>query len=103
MDEEINLCDEVLEHMNKLEFNYNSVLDIQENPKFVSAYSQPPQVQRVMLISILYEILLRGDAIVPSEIRTSLNLSTCFLNWLDDIKLVILPFMKLNEDKFFSS
>jgi hypothetical protein len=52
-----------------------------------------------MLISRIFTM---GPFIVPAEIRLSLSMSTDAQGWSDDLKLVILPFMKANEDHFFA-
>jgi hypothetical protein len=87
--------------MRKLQFTERSVSFIENNPQFVMAHLEPAGVQRTMLTMLINRIFTLGPFIVPAEIRLSLSMSTDSLGWSDDLKLVILPFLKANEDHFF--
>ena len=99
--QDLNLCDILLQEMRKLEFRESSVISIQNNAQVVMAQTEPSGVQRTMLTMLINRIFTLGPFIVPAEIRLSLSMSTDSLGWSDDLKLVILPFLKANEDHFF--
>jgi hypothetical protein len=44
---------------------------------------------------------MRGEGIAPNQIRLALTSGNDYIDWLQDIKIVILPFLKENEEKFF--
>lgn len=103
MDEiQINLCDELVKEMRKLQFNEASIEVIKSDGKFIEAYDKQPIIQKTILTMLLYNVLMNSNTIVPSQIRIALNASNDVIGWLDDIKLVILGFLKVNEETFFS-
>jgi hypothetical protein len=97
----INLCHEVLSEIQRLEVKESGIQSIQNNKIFVEAYNQHNGLQRTMLTTLLFKILMSGSFEVPAQIRIALNSANDTISWLDDIKLVILPFIKVNEDNFF--
>lgn len=99
--QELNLCEILIEEMKKLEFSETSVAQITANGLFQMAQGEPQQVQRTMLTMALNRIFTLGPYIVPAEIRLSLSMATDCLGWSEDLKLVILPFLKANEGSFF--
>jgi len=96
-----NLCDEIIKEMRNLQFNESNIDLLKNSPRFIDAYDKEHVLQKTMLTMIFHNLLLNGKTIVPSNIRLSLNIATSVFGWLEDIKLVILPFLRLNEDKFF--
>jgi len=97
----INLCTIIISEMERLQFNPNSVHAIKSSQHYIDAYDKNNQLQRTMLTMLFYGILVDSEHIVPSQIRLALNIATDVNGWLDDIRIVILPFLKENEDKFF--
>lgn len=100
--QEIDLCAIMLKEMRKLEFTDKSIATIENSDQFKQAVGQPDTLQRTLLTMLINRIFTMGPYIVPAEIRLSLNISTDCLGWSDDLKLVLLPFLKANEDKFFA-
>ena len=97
----LNLCQEVLTEAKKLEIKESGIQAIQNNKIFIDAYNHHYGLQRTMLTTLLFKILMSASFDVPPQIRIALNSAGDTLSWLDDIKLVILPFIKVNEDAFF--
>jgi len=97
----INVCQELLESLKGLEFNENSINKIKSNIQFINAYDKHHVLQRTMLTMLFYNILMFKDINIPIQVRLALNSGNDVLSWLDDIKLVILPFLKINEEIFF--
>lgn len=98
----LNLCKEIIDVMKVMEFKESSILKIKNDIKFIDAYAKDNSSQKAMLTMIFYNIFMYGNTIVPSQIRVALNIATDITGWLDDIKLVILPFLKENEELFFN-
>ena len=98
---DINVCEEILRDMRNLEFNESSIELIKRDPRFIEAYSKENVLQKTMLTMVFYNVLMNGNSVVPSQIRLGLNIATSVEGWLEDMKLVVLPFLKVNEDVFF--
>lgn len=99
---EIDLCQVMIEEMRKLEFSERSIAIVQSAPQFQQALGQPDTYQRTYLTMLINRIFTMGPWVVPSEIRLSLNIATDCYGWSDDLKLVLLPFLKANEESFFA-
>lgn len=100
-DADINLCFEILNEVKKLEIKESGIQTIQNNKIFIEAYNQHYGLQRTMLTTLFFKILMSASFNVPPQIRIALNSANTTLSWLEDIKLVILPFIAVNQDLFF--
>ena len=92
----------MLGEMRKLAFKETSIGSVENAATFVMARKEPMVVQRTMLTMQLNRILILGPFVVPAQIRLSLSMATDCLGWTEDLKLVVLPFLKANEDHFFA-
>lgn len=102
MDENtIDLTQEVTKEMQKLEFSDKSISAIHSHKFYSLAQTQDLQQQRLTLAMLFYELLTEPVVPAPSTIRLALNIAVNPVAWLDDMCLVVLPFLKANEDKFF--
>lgn len=99
--EELNLCKSIIAEMVALGFKQASITYVTSSKLFIGAKEESDVKQRSMLTLALYNVLINSDEIVPSRIRLALNMAGDVTSWLDDIRLVILPFLRVNEDKFF--
>lgn len=102
IDVNTNLCAEVVTEMERLGFNQSSVNTVKGTSQFIDGYEQNNALQRTMLTMLFYNILTNGKTLAPSHIRIALNVATDTLGWWDDMRLVILPFLKVNEELFFT-
>ena len=102
VNEEINLCQSLLEEMRKLEFKPSAFAAIQSHHYFQRAQNELGHVQRPYLVMLINSIFLNGPQVVPSNIRVALNMAHDHKSWLVDLKLVLLPFLKANQDSFFA-
>lgn len=96
----LNICQEILNEVKRLGLDESKISIIQNNPIFIDAFDKHYGLQRTMLTTLLFKILLSGNFNVPGNIRLALNSANDILSWLDDIKLTILPFIKENQDNF---
>lgn len=102
IDIDTNLCADVVAEMERLNFKQGSVNTVKASSQFIDAYNEKNNVlQRTMLTMVFYNVMISGTHTAPAHIRMALNLATDVLGWWDDMRLVILPFLKENEDMFF--
>lgn len=96
-----SVTDELCKTMKHLEFPEPHYQAIVNSVMFTQASEMDSvQMQRVILTGFFTQVLLSGNPVPPVEIRLHLNAANDTLSWLDDIRLVILPFIKENLDKF---
>lgn len=100
--EQIDLCASLLTEMQKLEFSEQAMAKMKSNYYFVHAQREQGQSQRSFLTLALNSIFLDGPEVAPSNIRLALNVAHDTNGWLTDMKIVILPFLKANQEKFFT-
>lgn len=98
---EINLCTEITNEMVRLGFKESSVSSVKSKQQYIDAFNQQNPIQRTLLTMIFYNIFIEASFTVPSQIRLALNIANDVPSWVDDIKLVILPFLLENEAAFF--
>ena len=98
---ELDLCNEIVKEMTKLEFNPISIEVVTNNDRFKDALNKHSILQKTQITMCLYNILMSSGINIPYQIRLGLNIAPTVESWLDDIKIVILPFLKINEDLFF--
>jgi len=97
----INFCSEVLKEAQRLGLNEAGLDVIRTNPLFVQAFDKNAGFQRSMLTTMLFRILLSSTFQPPAQVRIALNSANDNNSWLDDIKLVIIPFLVANQDSYF--
>lgn len=97
----LDLTQEITKEMQKLQFSEKSIAVIHNHKFYSLAQSQDLQQQRLTLAMLFYELLTEPDVPAPSQIRLALNIAVNPVAWIDDMRLVVLPFLKNNEDKFF--
>ena len=100
MDHEINLANEIIESMKKMGFKESSVGVMLSNEEFLNCVDRQPSIQRAVLIHLFYVLMLRVGG-TPTDIRVALNIATDSVEWLTDIKLVVLPYLLENEKVVF--
>lgn len=98
--QDVNLTAEVIRLFKQQEVSESIIYAITSHNQFTYAQDKPPQVQRALITSILFRLILSLNVPVPKEIRLSLNVATNTLGWLSDLNLVIVPFIKLNEQHY---
>ena len=97
----IDLCQTLIAEMQRLEFRGQSIAQVQSSAHYQTSLAQQPLVQKTYLTLTLANLLNSGTDVVPSEIRLGLNMAGNITDWLTDIKLIVLPFLKANEDLLF--
>ena len=101
--EDFNLCDIMIEEMEKLQFKQSSIDYIKSSQHFQTAQRLPSTLQRSQLTMLISYIFAMGPEIVPYQIRLSLAMADDTMNWIRDLKIVLIPFLRENEDKFFTA
>ncbi len=99
--ENLNLCEEVIKEAQRLCLKQSGIDNIKTNPTFIEAYDKNIGFQRSMLTTMLFKILVSANFQPPAQIRIALNSANDSNSWLDDIKIVILPFIVQNQDAYF--
>lgn len=98
---DLNLAQTLITEMKRLEFSDVSISYIKGKQLFVDSYNKESNMQRNLLSMLLYKTMMYSNVNLPKEIRLALNMANDNIGWLDDIKLVILPYLKANEELFF--
>jgi len=101
MEQNIDLSKEIQEQLTRYEFNSAQISYIINNPKFQNSIGKPYQIQMVLLTTLFYNIFINSSVMVPSSVRFALNAANDPISWLDDYKLVILPYIKDHSEQFF--
>lgn len=93
----LDLCEEVCKRMQVLGFTPEQIQRFTNNEHYKTAVGQQPKVQKVYLTTALSSVLNSGPSVAPSQIRIGLNMATTEVDWLADIGVIVLPFIKANE------
>lgn len=96
----LNVCKEILDEMTKLNIKKEIIDFIKNNHLFISNYNSDSHIQKVTMTTILFKSLMTFKYPVPSQIRLALNAANNVNDWVKDVKLYILPFIKENEEFF---
>lgn len=99
---ELNLCEELTKTMVKLGFKEEAINHFKSSPQFATAYNSSAPVQRTMLIMYFYNLIMYKPEPVPKNIRIGLNAATESLAWYEDMSTIVLPFIQVNQDIFYS-
>lgn len=97
----VNLCEEILKEARRLGLKQSGLEAIQTNQTFIDSYDQGMAFQRAAMTTLLFRVLLAGSFQPPAQIRIALNSANDSISWLDDVKIVILPFVVENQDSLF--
>lgn len=98
---DINFCEEIIKEAQKLGLKQTGLDAIKSNPLFIEAFDKNMGFQRSMLTTMLFRILISSNFQPPAQIRIALNSANDNYSWLDDIKIVIIPFIVQNQDSYF--
>jgi len=99
----LNLCNEIIGEMERLEFDKSSIDFVKANPQFVDAYNKNEVLQKTMLIMVFYGIIINASIPTPTNVRLALNIAPDVKGWLDDMKIAILPWLKGNQASYFNA
>lgn len=101
--QETNLClvSEINKEMQKIQMSQGLIDKYQSTPYYHTASATSDvMTQKVYLTLALSRVLTGGEFVVPSQIRLGLNMAGTVEHWLQDVKLIVIPFMKANEASF---
>ena len=97
----LDLVDEINKEMQKMQMSPELVVKYQTTPYYHTASTTSDvMMQKTYLTLALSRVLTGGEFVVPSQIRLGLNMANTVEHWLQDVKLIVIPFMKANEGSF---
>ena len=107
--EDFDLCDAIEQRMRLIGFRETSVAQLTSDPQYRRAVGQPPDIQRVYLMPAFNNVLVRycakatndADRVPPNELRIALTAAQDPVSWYTDVQGSVLPFLLVNEDKYF--
>lgn len=99
---QLDLTEEIIGLMNKLQFKYNSIKIVTSDVNFINSLHKAPDEQRVHLVLLINSLFLKANEVVPSKVRLGLTIASDTNSWLADMYTVIFPFLKANEEIFFN-
>lgn len=98
---DFDLCDIFIEEMQKLQFRQQSIEQVKSSKYFKQAIGLEPTMQKANLVLLVNSIFLTGPTVVPYQIRLGLTMAADTIAWTSDLKILLIPFLKENEDIFF--
>ena len=101
--EQLDLCEVITDVMRTIGFSEDSIEATEQDEWYVKSTGSHPSIQRTNLTMMFFNRFMKSKTgeRVPSRIRMAINYSSDNLGWIEDIKLVVLPFLKENEATFF--
>ena len=97
--EEYNLTVEFLQAFKDLCSDHKYINLLENDSDVVLAYKMNNSIQqRTILSVVVYRLLLSTNRKIPNEVRLSLAAATNTIEWLDAVKLAIIPFLNLNVE-----
>jgi hypothetical protein len=96
--QQLDLCEEIVKEMRKLEFSSDFIETFKLSSYFIDATNKPAPVQRTILSLYFYKCIIYSGIYAPPSVRMALTIGNDTHQWLIDIKLVILPVLKQNEE-----
>lgn len=102
LNDDYDLCRIMIEEMRRMQFKETSIAYVQNSDSFVTASTVgQPNLQRSHLTMLISRIFTMGPEVVPYQIRLGLTMADDTMSWIRDLKILLIPFLKENEDKFF--
>lgn len=101
MTTQLDLSSLITEAMTKVGISAASVDRFKQDPNYINSTGKHPNIQRTLLTVALYDLLISQPKPVPTNIRVALNAANDNLYWYEDMLTILLPFIQVNEDKFF--
>lgn len=98
---EENLCYLLVRSMEKIGFSVPEVNQIKNDKRFIDVYEADSKVQRTALTMVLFDLIMYTGKEIPINIRVALNAAQDPMEWISDISVSVLPFIKLNSEEFF--
>jgi len=97
LDEQLNICNELLNNLKQYEFTTEEINRITSNELYIEALNKDTEKQYSLICLMLYRYMVYSGVVVPPSIKFALQSNGKMLVWLDSLKLVIIPFMKKNN------
>lgn len=95
------VCDEIVKIMKVVGLEEACIDKVKNDLRFIEVIDQPNIVQRTAITMIIHNLFMNSDSIVPSKIRLALNIGNTVEAWLEDMRLVVIPYLAVNKAYFF--
>lgn len=91
---DVDICDEVKKQLIAFEFTEEEQCKILNSDLFIDAENKPSTQQKALITLLLHRVLMYGEKTPPNNIRLALNSSNSVIDWLDNVKLILFPYIK---------
>lgn len=98
----LNVNKELIDAMERQGFSEKAIKHLKESENFIKSYSEAAAIQKTMLTMYFYNLLMYQKSPVPTNIRIGLNAATEAQAWVEDMITIVLPFIRANEETFYS-
>lgn len=103
MSQRINLIQEIVTIMERLEFKESSITNFIECPAIKSAIGYVPEMQKPLIIVYFHNLFARHTEMPPVEIRITLNGQQDQIGWISDMAGYVLPYTKVHEEVYYNN
>jgi hypothetical protein len=96
-----DVCSEVVKIMKIVGLSEEQIDIVRNDIRFIEVIDQPSIVQRTVVTMIMHNLFMNSESVVPSKIRLALTIGNTVESWLEDMRLVVIPYLSVNKDYFF--
>lgn len=100
-DLELNLPEEIARAMEIMGFKQESIMSFINSPEVQRCKILPATLQKAEITYYLNNLMLLSGIEIPDEVRTALTIAFKPVDWLGDLTVVVLPFIRQFEDDFY--
>lgn len=90
----ISVCDEILKTMKRYEFTEEEITNFSTSALFIDSATKSPMMQKAMISLLFFRVITYAEVSPPQVVRLALAASDNLLEWLDNVKLIILPYIQ---------
>lgn len=99
--EQVNLVEEIVKLMERLEFNFESIQHFVQDKDIVEVHNVGASLQRGVIVCYFNNQFTMLPEMPHSDVRLALNTAHDPVDWLGDMGTYVLTFVKANEKYFF--
>lgn len=98
---QLSVCQAFVGIMLALNYKQESMSAIVNDRLFKAVLNDHPVKQRANLIVLLQRLFLSQEAQPPRNVTGCLAIAHDPAEWLNDMRLIVLPYIKANEETYF--